>query len=279
MFCCCQNVVRNVSKVFLASVFSISSLLLFPAAANAQSPQQVAQITRTLSPDSQKVIERMGSFDQLPAAQWKYHAGDLTHGEAVDLDDTSWPVVTARSQGSTEAAWFRRMVEVPKSLNGYDLTGSRIWFQFRATANGPMPQIIYFNGRRVALGDDLEPVVLFDQAKPGDKILVAVKLLQTVDKKTFAGARLKIDFSPARPNPDDLRIEFLTTAALIPSLSKDATRDLATLQQAINTVDLQALDANNPTSFDASLTKAKNELDRSSPCFSRRPSISLATRI
>ena len=62
MFCCCQNVVRKVSKVFLASVFSISSLLLFPAAANAQSPQQVTQITRTLSADSQKVIERLGSF-------------------------------------------------------------------------------------------------------------------------------------------------------------------------------------------------------------------------
>ena len=265
MFCCCQNVVRNISKVFLASVFSISSLLLLPAASNAQSPQQVAQITRTLSPDSQKVIERLGSFDQLPAAQWKYHAGDLPHGEAVDLNDASWPVVTARSQGSTEAAWYRRMVEVPKSLNGYDLTGSRIWFQFRATANGPMPQIIYFNGRRVALGDDLEPVVLFDQAKPGDKILVAVKLLQTVDKKTFAGARLKIDFSPARPNPDDLRIEFLTTAALIPSLSKDVTRDLATLQLAINTVDLNALDANNPAGFDASLTKARGDLEPLKP--------------
>ena len=227
MFFCRQSVIRNVSKVFLASVFSIPALLLFSTVANAQSPQQVTQITDILSSDSKRVIERLGTFDQLPAGQWKYHAGDLPHGEAVDLDDASWPVVTARSQGSTEAAWYRCLVEVPKSLNGYDLTGSRIWFQFRATANGPMPQIIYFNGRRVALGDDLEPVVLFDQAKPGDKILIAVKLLQTVDKKTFAGTRLKIDFSPARPNPDDLRIEFFTTAALIPSLSKDATRDLA----------------------------------------------------
>jgi alpha-mannosidase len=265
MFCCRQNVARNVSRVFVASVFSISSLLLFPAGAAAQSPQEVAQITRSLSPDSQKVIARLGTFDQLPAAQWRYHAGDLAHGEAVDLDDASWPVVTARSQGSTEAAWYRRVVEIPKSLNGYDLTGARIWFQFRANANGPMPQIIYFNGRRVALGDDLEPVVLFDQAKPGDKVLIAVKLLQTVDKKTFAGTRLKIDFSPARPNPDDLRVEFLTSAALIPTVSKDPTRDLATLQQAIHAVDLASLDANNPAAFDASLTKARGELESLKP--------------
>jgi len=71
-------------------------------------------------------------------------------------------------------------------LHGYDLTGARIWFSFAAYANGPMPEIIYFNGRRVALGDDLEPIVLFDKAKPGDKVLVAVKLLHTVDNKTFA---------------------------------------------------------------------------------------------
>ena len=265
MFCCRLNVIRNAFRIFVVFVFSIASFSLVSINANAQSPQQVAQITRSLSPDSQKVIERLGTFDQLPAAQWKYHAGDLAHGEAVDLDDASWPVVTARSQGSTEAAWYRRVVEVPKSLNGYDLTGSRIWFQFRATANGPMPQIIYFNGRRVALGDDLEPVVLFDQAKPGDKVLIAVKLLHTVEKKTFAGTRLKIDFSPARPNPDDLRVEFLTSAALIPALSKDSTRDLATLQQAIHTVDIASLDANNPAAFDASLTKSRGELEALKP--------------
>jgi len=60
-----------------------------------------------------------------------------------------------------------------------------VWFNFQDDANGPATQIVYFNGRRVAMGDDLEPIILFDPAKPGDKILVAVKLLQTVDEKHF----------------------------------------------------------------------------------------------
>jgi len=47
--------------------------------------------------------------------------------------------------------------------------------------------------------DDLEPIVLFDKAKPGDKVLVAVKLLHTVDTKTFGGTELKIDFTENRP--------------------------------------------------------------------------------
>ncbi len=69
------------------------------------------------------------------------------------------------------------------------------------------------------MGDDLEPVVLFDKAKPGDKVTVAVKLLHTVDDKTFKGATLKIDFPESRPNPEDLREEFLSAAMLVPALA------------------------------------------------------------
>jgi alpha-mannosidase len=87
-----------------------------------------------------------------------------------------------------EAVWFRQTFRVvPETLNGYDLTGRGSGFSFTPEANGPMPEILYFNGRRVAMGDDLEPVVLFDQAKPGDKVTVAVKLLHTVDAKTLSG--------------------------------------------------------------------------------------------
>ena len=128
-----------------------------------------------------------------------------------------------------------------------------------------MPQIIYFNGRRVALGDDLEPIVLFDQAKPGDKVLIAVKLLHTVDVKTFERASMKIDFAAGRPNPSDLRTEFISSAALLPSLSKNSTQDLATLNQSITTVDLAALDAADQSKFDASLTASRQKLEPIKP--------------
>ncbi|GAC1362164.1 MAG: alpha-mannosidase [Acidobacteriaceae bacterium] len=128
-----------------------------------------------------------------------------------------------------------------------------------------MPQIIYFNSRRVALGDDLEPIVLFDQAKPGDKILVAVKLLHTVDQKTFAGATLKIDFAANRPNPADLRSEMLSTTLLLPTLSKDVPADTATLQKSIGAIDLTALDHNDQAKFDASLVQARHDLEPLKP--------------
>ena len=255
------GMVRNIARfLLLVPVFLVLAFLMC-LSAQAQSAKQVTEITHTLSPESQKVIERLSSFDNLPAEQWRYHPGDLAHGESPSLDDSSWAFVKPGSKAPTDAVWYRGVVEVPKTLNGYDLTASRIWFKFQADANGPMPQIIYFNGKRVALGDDLEPIVLFDQAKPGDKVLIAVKLLATVDKKTFHGTSLKIDFAPGRPNPEDLRLEFLSTTMLIPSLSKNPTQDLVTLQHAITTVDLSALDANDPSKFEASLAQARKELE------------------
>jgi alpha-mannosidase len=235
------------------------AILLFLSAPpiHAQSAEEAARIARPLSSQSQAMIQRLSVLDSLPADGWKTHLGDLAHGEALDLDDSGWPVVRAGASAGTDAVWYRRLITVPPTLNGYDLTGARIWLSFRADANGPMPEIFYLNGRRVAMGEDLEPIVLFDHATPGEKVLVAVKLLHTVDKKTFNGTEQKIEFSESRPNPSDMRIEFLTSALLLPSLSKNVSADMAALEKAIGAVDLKALDAGDQRAFDASLKHAQ----------------------
>ena len=245
----------------------VSLALLFSAGIlRAQAPfQSPEDVVKTLPPDAQKVIARLGELSNLPSGEWRYHQGDIAHGESTTLDDASWPQVKAPSDSSTTAVWYRQWIEVPKTLSGYDLTGARIWFQFRAEANGPMPEIIYFNGRRVALGDDLEPIVLFDNAKPGDRVLVAVKLLATVDVKHFRGSPMKIDFSESRPNPEDERKEFISGAYLVPSLSTNVSADQATLVKAITSVDLGALDAANQQKFDASLKQAQSTLEALRP--------------
>ncbi|HEY2472940.1 MAG TPA: alpha-mannosidase, partial [Terracidiphilus sp.] len=243
----------------------IFAFLCFAAfTAQAQSGQ-TSEITKSLSTESQKTIDQLSVLTNLPSGEWHYHVGDIAHGETPELDDSQWQTVTDHSHAPNEAVWYRRWVEIPASFHGYDLSGARIWFQFVAGANGPMPQIIYFNGRRVAMGDDLEPIVLFDSAKPGEKVLVAVKLLHTVDQKTFVTSRFRIDTAPSRPNPEDLRKEFLSAAALIPALSSDPSASEQTLEKAISSVDLAALDAGNQTQFDTSLKKAQAALDSLRP--------------
>ncbi len=244
----------------LALTFACAATLAIAAPAHAQNDKEIQQITQKLPAGEQQIIQHLSGLNRLPAGEWRFHAGDLPHGESPELDDSGWQTVKPNSEAPKEAVWYRRLVEVPKNLNGYDLTGTRIWFQFRAWANGPMPQIIYFNGRRVALGDDLEPIVLFDNAKPGDKVLVTVKLLPTVDNKRFGGVNMKIDFAENRPNPNDLRDEFLSATLLVPSLSKNQQADQATLDKAISQVDTAALAAADQAKFDASLKAATSTL-------------------
>ena len=234
-------------------------LLLAGASVWAQSTQKAKwmasqpEVTRT-------AMTSLAALAELPDGQWRMHAGDLAHGEDPALDDSSWTPMAPNSKAPKDAVWFRQRVTVPTLLHGYDLTGTRIWFQFHTYANGPMPMIVYFNGRRVALGDDLEPVVLFDGAKPGESVLVAVKLLHTVDDKSFHGATYRVDFSPSRPNPVDLGKEIEVSALLLPSLAPGNAALEQDLQRAVKSVDLKALAAGDQKQFDASLLQAQQQM-------------------
>jgi alpha-mannosidase len=252
--------------VFAAALFfTARSAPAQTAVEAAKLKAEVGRLTANLQPESRAVIVRLSGLRELPDVAWKMHAGDLAHGEALDLDESSWQAIKPEGKASNEAVWFRQTFVMPEMLNDYDLTGARVWFQFHAEANGPMPEILYFNGRRVAMGDDLEPVVLFEHAKPSDKVTVAVKLLYTVDAKTIKGATLRIEFPESRPNPEDLRVEFLSAALLVPSLAPGDESKMETLNAAITAVDLKALDRRDQAKFDASLKVSLEKLEALEP--------------
>lgn len=262
-----RSVVAGVAAVFF---FTLFAFMFTSTRANAQTlveeakvAKEIDRVASNLPADSRKVITRLTLLRELPDGTWKMHGGDLAHGEATDLDDSGWQAMPLPGRAPKDAVWFRQTYSVPETLNGYDLTGARIWFQFHADANGPMPEILYFNGRRVALGDDLEPVVLFDSAKPGEKVTVAIKLLHTVDTKGIRPATLNIDFAENRPNPEDLRVEFLSAAMLIPSLAQgtEASNSMGVLNGAIAAVDMKGLDAHDQAAFDESLKAAQSKME------------------
>jgi alpha-mannosidase len=258
-------VLRNGFAAFRTTALLALASLLLTISGTAQNVALRAKIEASLPAAAQTVMTRLFTLSELPDGQWKMHSGDIAHGETIGLDESGWQPIATESKAPKEALWFRQAITVPPTLNGYDLTGARIWFQFHANANGPMPQILYFNGRRVALGDDLEPIVLFDEAKPGDKVEVAVKLLHTVDEKTFRGATMRIEFPASRPNPAALRTEFFSAALLVPSLAPGDASQITTLSNAIATVDLKSLDAHDQAAFDASLKAAQSKLEALRP--------------
>ena len=94
--------------------------------------------------------------------------------------------------------------------------------QMDISGKGPGPEyayrIVYFNGIRVAEGQHLDRQLLFANAKPGDRALIAIKLLATEYEKNLKSADLTIEVAPGRPNPEVLRAELLSAAELLPTI-------------------------------------------------------------
>jgi alpha-mannosidase len=223
-------------------------------------PNPGAPKPAVLGAGAEATLKTLSELNTLPMKEWQYHEGDVDHGERPELDDSQWKTVTAPFDAPNGAVWFRRTVVVPEHLQGYDVTGAKVWFEFDVDANGPMPMIIYFNGRRVAEGEDLEPIVLVDAAKPGEKVVIAVKVLHTVDTKRFRGVVARMEYLSARPNPVDFATEAKCAQVLIPAVTADSADATAKLEQAIDAVDTKALAAGEQAAFDASLTRAQAQL-------------------
>ncbi len=233
-------------------------------------PRQTEAAIQSLSPLSRTILSRLAELQSLPIGHWGYHKGDIKQGQLADVDESSWQEIgVPYSTGTNGVVWLRRTIEVPKSLDGYDLTGTRIWIDF----GGADKLTVFFNQRRVAEGEQLEPIILFDSAKPGDKAVVAYKMWDVHDDERFdpddvkevPAIRAKINFAPNRPDPVDLYREFVTAALMIPALSRDVSADRDLLDNAIGVVNLQALQAGDGEKFDQSLRRAQQKLEPLKP--------------
>ena len=133
------------------------------------------------SEQAHAVVERLATLNAIEVQDWQYHEGPVEHRVKVrNLKTADWKVVHIPFYASRQEIWLRRWVEVPKTLNGYDLTGTRISFQIDVGGEGPgrgyLYETIYFNGHRILEGTHLDKhKKLLERAKPGDKaLLIAV---------------------------------------------------------------------------------------------------------
>jgi len=159
---------------------------------------QTEAARKSLSPAPQAVMERLSDLGTLPVCDILYRAGDLPNGGAVNLDDSSWATIQMPYTASADPVWLRKWIEVPKTISGYDPTGAKIWL--REPTRGWLT--VYCDGVRVARGEDMEPFILLNSAKPGDRMLLAIRLDKTNAPKNLRHMELHIDFASHRPNPE-----------------------------------------------------------------------------
>ena len=83
-----MNSVLKLRLVHFACLAVFAGVALFAGQGLAQAAADSAKIVAFLPADTHVVIDRLSSLSDLPDGAWKMHAGDLAHGEAVDLDES-----------------------------------------------------------------------------------------------------------------------------------------------------------------------------------------------
>jgi alpha-mannosidase len=254
---------RNASAVFVVCVASFPAMAQFPTTgrrfgSQIDVPAQEKAALDALSPQAQAVMRKLSAIGRFAVNDFSYHVGHQPEGAAVDLNDASWLKAQAPMRLPEDVTWVRVWVQIPKNLDGYDLTGARIGF--RPAIRGV--EEVFVNGKPVVrLPDDMRPTNLFDSAKPGEKALVAMKMGQSATSIGIRGLQMSIEVAPGRPDPEVLHSEFVTAALLVPSVAANSATERQELNQAIGDVDLKALDRGDQAAFDASLHKAQQDLD------------------
>ena len=217
-----------------------------------------------LPKSSQTALVRLEDLQKFPDVKWEWHEGDVPHGEDPAQNDGRWKPWTVKLNGGKGPLWIRADITVQKSIHGYEVSGGALVLALHVSSSAAVPQILYLDGRRIALGTDLEPEVLTGSLKPGQKFSVAMKVLSSSDDKTVQYPDLTLRFAPGRPDPTQFRAECLSAAVLLPTLDKDPqvlAADVATIEQAISQVDFQSLDHGQQEAFDTSLRKAEATLN------------------
>lgn len=228
-------------------------------------PEQTEQALGTLSPQAQTDIAFLKKFAPIEIHGWRYHQGEVKSGQSTSLNDSSWEKIDSNPNPPPSerfvhhAYWLRKWVDVPKSIDGYDLGGDTVTVSILIHSWGGEGAAIYVNGERMFLVDRSDPLVF--KKKPGDRFLIAIHVGKAFHGAGFPDAFMVADYSGRRPNPRDLYIESVVAALLIPRLSSNPKADAKILERAVAEIDQQALQAGDQSRFDRSLKAAQQSLE------------------
>src|ERR1700735_2754290 len=176
------------------------------------------------TPDPYKTtLDRLQSLTAQGEQEWGFHA-DIPHPEDPGLNDSDWGVLTVKNvsgpggKNPNEEHWtgtrvFRRWVQIPEKINGYATQGSRVRIDLRFGSPGSLMITVFSNGAILYRGsdDDILPMLLTESARPGQKFLVAARVVAGDDVQSeFFHSELTIEAPAARPDPALLRMEILS---------------------------------------------------------------------
>jgi len=219
------------------------------------------------SPDPYKpILERLESLETMPLSEWRYHS-DIPHPEEPSVNDADWPVVKLREEWKDGPRVLRRTIEVPDKINGYAVRGTRILLELLFTSNDSITITVFSNGSLVERADEdtQQPIPLTENAQPGQKFVIAVRVDASERGTQFYQSRLRLEAAPNRPDPTVLREEILSARPMVEAFPDGKAEREAQLDAGVKAIDFAALDRGDQAAFDASLQLAQAKLKALDP--------------
>jgi len=187
------------------------------------------------------------------------------------MDDSGWEVMKAGDTWAGGSRVLRRWVEIPEKINGYAVAHARvrldIRFDFMWNNKGPVIISVFSNGSLISRGDDdmQQPILLTENAQPGQKFLIAIRIDAPEVETQFHHAKLSLEPPAGRPDPAMVRTEILAARPMIAAYEDGRAERQQQLDAAVNAVDFSPLDKGDQAAFDASLAAAHGKLQLLNP--------------
>ncbi len=217
---------------------------------------------RDKAPDPyQPILDRLESLQKVSLPEWRYHE-DLAHPEDPSLNDADWPVVKTTEEWKTGARVLRRLIEIPEKLNGYAVRGMRVKLEVLFTSNDSMTITVFSNGSLVGRSDEdtQQPVLLTENAQPGQRFLIAVRVDNAPVGTQMYRSGLNLEAASTRPDPNILREEIMSVRPIAAAFPEGEAEREAQMDASVKAIDFAALDRGDQSAFDESLRQAQAKL-------------------
>ena len=123
--------------------------------------------------------------------QLKYQMDAKPGGEAIDMDDSKWPIAYPGFKWEEENTdvWFRTTLEISEKIGGFSLVGRKMTLFLRVD-NGAE---VFVNEK--SLGDfkwGPEEFIISENLQPGDKFVIAIKAINKAGFGKLYDARIEL---------------------------------------------------------------------------------------
>ena len=224
--------------------------------------QSLSQTSQPSAADPYKpTLDRLQSLVTMPVSDWRFHA-DVAHPEAAALNDADWQTVKVREEWETGPRVLRQTITIPENVHGYNTLGSRVHMRLILRSEDAEVLTVFLNGGIVYRGDEdmQQPILLTENAQPGQKFLVAVRVNCSTSKTSIYESEVTFHPPATRPDPSLLRMELLSAQPMIAAYEDGKAERQQTFESALSSIDFGALDHGDQAAFDRSLSAARTKL-------------------